>query len=123
MQNYTTNPFHERTRTCREMRGQGIGRGRDSEEARDSLEGLVQERKKNLESCEKRWNIDLTEEQKTSLLNMREIWTSDKILQEHLDPYMADQKLRNRWDFIKYRIEKGDFDQDVPKELRKDKKE
>ena len=121
MQNYTTNPFHERTRTCREMRGQGIGRGRDSEEARDNLEMLLHERKSTLETCEKRWNTELTEEQKKSLLALRESWTNEKILQEHLNPYMADQKLRNRWDFIKYRIKKGDFDQDVPKELRKNK--
>lgn len=121
MQTYTTNPFHERTRNCREMRGKGIGRGRDSEEARDNLENLLQERKAALEYCEKKWNTELTDEQKKSLLWLREIWTSEKIMKEHIDPYMADEKLRNRWEFIKYRIEKGDFDQDVPMELRKNK--
>lgn len=105
------------------MRGQGIGRGYDSDESPVSLKELEEYRKKILDGCQKKWNSSLSEEQQNSLLSLRETWTKQRILNEHVNDYVLNDKIRSYWEYIKYRIEIGDFNDDVPVEMQKKKEE
>jgi len=123
VQSYSTSLHNEQTRSCREMRGQGIGRGYDSDESTVSLKDLEEYRKKILEGCQKKWNSSLSEEQQNSLLGLREVWTKQKILDEHISPCVLNDKIRNYWEYIRYRIEIGDFNDDIPVDMKKKKEE
>lgn len=123
VQSYSTSLHNEQTRSCREMRGQGIGRGYDSDESPVSLKELEEYRKKILDGCQKKWNSSLSEEQQNSLLSLRETWTQQRILNEHVNDYVLNDKIRRYWEYIKYRIEIGDFNDDVPIEMQKKKEE
>ena len=123
MQSYSTSLHNEQTRSCREMRGQGIGRGYDSDESPVSLKELEEYRKKILDGCQKKWNSSLSEEQQNSLLSLRETWTKQKIINEHVSDYVLNDKIRSYWEYIKYRLDIGDFNDDVPIEMQKKKEE
>lgn len=114
MQKHTTSCYNEKILTRREMRGNGIGRGKDSDEALFSLESLLQERKQHLLSCELRWNAEFSEEEKNALLNLREVWTRQKITEEHKNPWFSDKLFVNRMEFLKFRMKRGDFNDDLP---------
>ena len=114
MQKYIQSEYNEKTHRCREMRGEGVGRGRESSDMSVSLELLLRERKRLLVASQSRWNASLTEEQQESLLALREHWTSERIAKEHVAPVTADRKTRNWLDFQRFRLERGDFADDLP---------
>ena len=114
MQKYIQSEYNEKAHRCREMRGEGVGRGRESSDMSVSLELLLRERKRLLVASQSRWNASLTEEQQESLLALREHWTSERIAKEHVAPVTADRKTRNWLDFQRFRLERGDFADDLP---------
>ena len=116
MQKHTTSRYNEKILTRREMNGNGIGRGKDSDQAIFSLESLLQERKQTLLSCELRWNAEFSEDEKIALLNLREIWTRQRIIEEHKNPWFSDKIFVNRIEFMKYRMKRGDFKDDLPED-------
>lgn len=100
----------EKVLRYREMHGAGLGRGLDSNEV-SSLMDLLQQRKALLTSCELHWNTKFTEEQRNSLLSLREHWTKHKIKNEHLIHYSESQI--KKWEFLRYRMDRGDFSKDT----------
>ena len=116
MQKHTTSRYNEKILTRREMNGNGIGRGKDSDQAIFSLESLLQERKQTLLSCELRWNAEFSEDEKIALLNLREIWTRQRIIEEPKNPWFSDKIFVNRIEFMKYRMKRGDFKDDLPED-------
>jgi len=100
----------EKVLRYREMHGAGLGRGPDSSES-SSLMELLQQRKSLLTSCELHWNTKFTEEQRNSLLALREHWTKQKVRNEHVIHYSESQI--KKWEFMKYRVDRGDFSEDT----------
>jgi len=100
----------EKVLRYREMHGAGLGRGPDSSES-SSLMELLQQRKSLLTSCELHWNTKFTEEQRNSLLALREHWTKQKVRNEHVIHYSESQI--KKWEFVKYRVDRGDFSEDT----------
>lgn len=113
---YITSSFEEKVNFRREMNGNGIGRGRDSSEAIDSLEDLIQERKNMLFQASLHWKATFSNEEESALLNLREIWTKNKIKNEHKNCWLEDEKIVNKLDFLKYRMKRGDFKDDLPED-------
>lgn len=111
---HITSQFNEKVLTRREMNGNGIGRGRDSIDAIDSLEKLLQERKEMLSQAELRWNANFSEEERNKLLHLRENWSRQKILSEHESEIFKDEKIFNKLGFVKYRLRQGYFNDDLP---------
>ena len=103
--------YNERLKTCREMRGEGIGRGHESDDQSLSLEALLNERKAFLNSCCARWKAFLTEEQKNSLLNLREEWTNNRVRNEHF--LQVSEKQMKYMEFQKYRIQTGELSENI----------
>ena len=101
--------YNERVKTCREMRGEGVGRGHESDDQSLSLEALLNERKAFLNACCARWKAFLTEEQKNSLLNLREEWTTARIRNEHVLQISNTQM--KYMEFQRYRIQKGELNE------------
>lgn len=112
--NHITSQFNEKVLTRREMNGNGIGRGRDSIDAIDSLEKLLQERKEMLSQAELRWNANFSKEERNKLLHLREHWSRQKILSEHESEIFKDEKILNKLGFVKYRLQQGYFNDDLP---------
>lgn len=100
----------EKVLRYREMHGAGLGRGPDSSECASLME-LLQQRKKLLTSCELHWNTKFTEEQRNSLLALREHWTKQKVRSEHVIHYSESQI--KKWEFLRYRLHRGDFSKDT----------
>lgn len=103
--------YNERLKTCREMRGEGVGRGHESDDQSLSLEELLNERKSFLNACCARWKAFLTEEQKNSLLNLREEWNNNRVRNEHV--LQVSEKQMKYMEFQKYRIQKGELNENI----------
>lgn len=100
----------EKVLRYREMHGAGLGRGLDSSECASLIE-LLQQRKELLTSCELHWNTKFTEEQRNSLLSLREHWTKQMVRSEHVIHFSESQI--KKWEFLRFRLQRGDFLEDT----------
>lgn len=105
--------FNDKFHRCREMQGDGVGRGEDKADDVMASETIMRKRKFHLQSCEQRWSTEFTSQQRDGLLSLREKWTKDKVSNEHLIFVKTDEKTDKRLEFLRYRLLRGDFDQDM----------
>lgn len=105
--------FNDKFHQCREMQGNGVGRGEDKADDVMGSETIIRKRKFHLQSCEQRWSTEFTSEQRESLLSLREKWTKDKVANEHLIIVKTDEKTEKKLEFLRYRLLRGDFNKDI----------
>ncbi len=105
--------FNDKFHQCREMQGDGVGRGEDKADDVMASETIMRKRKFHLQSCEQRWSTEFTLEQREGLLSLREKWTKDKVANEHLIIIKHDEIADKRLEFLRYRFLRGDFKNDM----------